>query len=418
MVGRQREGHRRVAGRALGVAELVGAARDPVVQLDRDLGLQEVLVIVEQALDQLARAPPVAGVEQQVGELAAGRRIVRIELDRAAERAAGGGGVAELDRELGALQQVAAQPAGLLGRAHSSSSIGARSARSPGSPVSQHSSTRASPARVFAGSARRASRYSRLARSVSPSATQKSAASASQRERSPVERRPPGGVDQQRDRRLELAAVAQQRRQAVDRRHQIGVVGARPLVQRLRLVVVVLARDVGGAEQHGRAPRRLADQPGEPLERQQRRPVGVARPQLQPGQRVDHVEVIGLEPVGLAVGVERAGVVAELALVDQAELAVQLGALAIADVHRAAAQQIDQRRPLALGAVEQLQRLVRGGVGRRDRQHALQAVGGAVAEPELLPRRGDLGEPARAGVVGRVDQRGPSRRAAGRSSAA
>jgi len=62
------------------------------------------------------------------------------------------------------------------------------------------------------------------------------------------------------------------------------------------------------------------DQAGEPFERDQRLAVGAADPQLEPRHGIEHVEVIGLEPIGLAVRIERAAVVAKLALVDEAHL--------------------------------------------------------------------------------------------------
>ena len=403
VIGRQRQGHGGVAGCALGVAELLRAARDAVVQLDRDLGLQQVLVIVEQALDQLAGAPPVAGVEPQVGQLAAGRRVVRIELDCAGQRVARGRCVAELDREVRALQEVAAQPAGLL-RGVAQLVDDRREVRQVAGVPAQLDQREAGLGVVRIGGARVAVQLLGALGVAERDAEVGGVGAPARALRG--QRRARGGVDQERDHTRELAAVAQQGREAVDRRRQVGIVGARALVQRLRLVPVVVPRDVGGADQHRGAPCRLRDQPAQPLEREQRGALGVAGAKLEPGQRVDHVDVIGLEPVGLAVGVERAGIVAELAVVDQTELAIQLGAVALADVQRAAAEQLDQHRPLALAAIEQLERLVGLGVGGRDRQHALEAVGGAIAQPQLLPRPRDLGEPARRGVVGRIELRG------------
>jgi hypothetical protein len=120
--------------------------------------------------------------------------------------------------------------------------------------------------------------------------------------------------------------------------------------------------------------------------------------------RFEHVRAIGRQGIGLAVGVERPAHVAEVALVDGADVAPQLGALALVDMGVAPRQQIDQRRPLAGGAVEELERLVGAGVGRRQRQHPLVAVGGAVGLVERLPRRGQLAEPERRGAVAGVDE--------------
>ena len=49
---------------------------------------------------------------------------------------------------------------------------------------------------------------------------------------------------------------------------------------------------------------------------------------------------------------------------------------------------------------------MRGVVVGRDREHALEAVGGVVRAADLAPRDGDLGQPAQARVVGRIDERG------------
>ena len=106
----------------------------------------------------------------------------------------------------------------------------------------------------------------------------------------------------------------------------------------------------------------------------------------------------GIELVGFFERVERAAVVAELALVDLRDLAEQLGALLVIDVERAAVQKIDQHRPLVRAAIEDLERLVRCSVGRRDRERALEAVGRAIRVAALLEAMCDLGQSLRRAV--------------------
>jgi len=157
-------------------------------------------VIVEQALDQLARAAPVAGREQEVGELAAGRRIVGVELDRA--------GSARRGRRRGSpswvaswvrCQQIAAQPAGLLGGP--AQLVEHRREGRRGLPGRRCPST-ARPARARRGcspvSAARASRYSLLG-ALGVAERDAEVGGVRQPARAlPCERRPRGGIDQQR----------------------------------------------------------------------------------------------------------------------------------------------------------------------------------------------------------------------------
>ena len=213
-----------------------------------------------------------------------------------------------------------------------------------------------------------------------------------------------GDPVQQIGRRAELAAVAQQDREPVDRRHELRVVGQRALEQLLRLVELV--RDLGGAGVHACALGAGSAHGGEPLQHRERPALRQSDRDREPGQRVEHVVATRLQPIGFLVGVERAARVVELALVDLADLAKQLGALAIDnDVHGPAAQQIDQHRPLGVGPVEQLERLVGVRVGGRQQQHALEAVRGVVAATQLLPRRRDLAEAPGACIVRDVDHR-------------
>ena len=178
---------------------------------------------------------------------------------------------------------------------------------------------------------------------------------------------------------------------AVDRLDEVGVIGARALEQALGAVPVVQPRELGGAAQHPRPRLRLRRDLAEPLERGERLVVGDADLDREPRDRIEDLGVAGGEPVRLAVRVEGAGIVAELAVVDEADLAEQLGALlVVGDVDRAAAEQIDEHRPLAGAAIEQLERLVRVGIVRGDQQHALEAVRRVVGPTDLLPGRRQL----------------------------
>jgi hypothetical protein len=398
----ERERDRRLLVGGVAVAELVRAPRDAVVELDGLVGRQRVLVL-EQALDQRARLLPLLGLEQHLREVAAAVQIVRIEIDRAGQRHARAGAVAELGGDPAALQEVGAQPPRIV-RAAAQLVEDRRELDQRAGVPAQLDERHAGP---VVRRVRRARVAVELLRPVGVADRDAEVAGVGEPARAlRGQRGPIGALDEHRDRGRQLAAVAQQDREPVDRRHEVRIVGPRALEQRLRLVPVVQLRHLGGAAQRPRARLRIGLDAGQPLERVERLALQIARLDGQPRDRLDHVVAVRPEPIRLAVRVERAGLVAELALVDHGHLAEQLGPLAVVGhVVRAPAEQIDQHRPLAVRAVEHLERLVGVRIRGRHREHALEAVRGVVRAPELLPRRRDLGQPAHARVVGDVDQR-------------
>ena len=87
---------------------------------------------------------------------------------------------------------------------------------------------------------------------------------------------------------------------------------------------------------------------------------------VEPRERLEHVGAIGLEPIGFAIRVERAARRrrARARRSARSRGAARRARLSSVDVDRAAAEQIDQHRPLAGRAIEQLERLVRLRRGR------------------------------------------------------
>jgi hypothetical protein len=162
---------------------------------------------------------------------------------------------------------------------------------------------------------------------------------------------------------------------------------------------------LASTHQHARAGFRIDDRATGALEHVQRFFLGNADQHRQPGKRLEDIRPIWLEPIGFAIRVERARRVVELALVDQPDLAEQLGALLVVGcVDRAPPEQIGEHRPLLDRAIEQLERLVRLDVTGLDQQHTFVAIGGVVAAADVLPRGGDLGEPAHRTVLVDIDQ--------------
>ncbi len=176
-----------------------------------------------------------------------------------------------------------------------------------------------------------------------------------------------GAREQLVDRIGELAAVAQQGDEAIDRLREIGVVAARGLEQALGAIPVLELRELAGSYEHARADLGIDDRAARALEHVERFLLGNADLEREPRERLEHVRPVGFDPIGLAVRVERARGVVELALLDLRDLAEQLGALGILrGVDRAPAEQIDEHRPLGCRPVEQLERLVGLGVTRFD----------------------------------------------------
>ncbi len=215
-----------------------------------------------------------------------------------------------------------------------------------------------------------------------------------------------GGGQQQVDRVGELAAIAQQRHEPVDGFSEIRIVLARGLEQGLRAIPILELRELARFDEHARAHFRIRDRAARALEHRQRFFLGHAALDRQPRERFERVGPIRLEPIGFAQRLERGGVVLQLALVEQRDLAEQLGALVVVgQMHRAPAQQIDEHRPLRGRAIEQLETFARLFVRRIDDEHALEAIRRIVAAPDVLPRRRELGEAAAGVVVVDVDQR-------------
>ena len=216
-----------------------------------------------------------------------------------------------------------------------------------------------------------------------------------------------GAGDQRRDRVREHAAVAEQWHEAVDRLGEIRIVLARGLEQVLRAVPVLELGELRGADHDPRTRLGIDNRVRGALEHGQCLVFGHADLDRELGERFEHVGAIRIEPIGLAVGVERAARIAELARVELSDLAVQLRAVFVAlDVDRVAAEQVDQHRPLPGAAIEHFERLVGVRVVGLDQEHALEAIGRVVAAADVLPGIGHRGQPAHRLIVVDVDQAG------------
>ncbi len=214
------------------VADLAMRAREPVVEVDA-VGDDAAVLVLEHGGERVARARPLPGVEQQVGKLAAGREVLRVEVDGARERVAGAGRVADLAGDLAARDQVAAQPRRLLG--------GAAQLVEDRRELDQRAGVLAQLDERVAGlvvvRVGAAGLLVQLLGAVDVAERDREVGGVGQPARALADR-PLGGGDQEVDRGRELAAVAHDTDQRVDRRCELGVVVQRVLVVALRAVVV------------------------------------------------------------------------------------------------------------------------------------------------------------------------------------
>ena len=361
--------------------------------------------------------------ELELGELAPRDRLVRIDRDRAGQRAMHRLGVAELVRHARELHEVAAQAGRLRRRLHELAQDRRELDDRPGVPAQlderepgvvvrgvEHARLAVELLRALGVAERdaevrrvgeparadvRGDRKVRHRRTAQHRGAMRS-----------VDRRAPRRLDEHAHAALEVAAIAQQHREPVGGLGEIRVVGARALEQVLRLVPVRVARDLGGAVQHLRARLWVAAGVGArlALERDERLVLEPAEPHGDARERLEHLGAVGDQLVALAVGVTRGRHVVELALVDHGHLAIQLRLLLHGHVVRAPLQEVDQHRPLAGRAVELLEPVVGDLVGGRQQENALERVGGLVAVARVLPRLRDAEQARGVRLVGAVEK--------------